>query len=208
MEFWNDEAIDQSWNALIELVKTYEFILIGGWACYLHTGAIKSRDIDIIVDFETLAKMKREIPMKKNDILKKYEIVYNNASVICVPYYSNFALPFDCIQKNMVKIEGITIPILEVILILKQQAENERKDSVKGQKDRVDILSILLKGNIDVGRYLVLVRESNLREYVKRLETIIRTSVNEFEYLGITNPRKIKLMKKELMDNLESALDA
>ncbi len=68
MEFWNDEAIDQSWNALIKLAKTYEFILIGGWTCYLHTGAIKSRDIDIIVDFETLAQMRREIPMKKNDV--------------------------------------------------------------------------------------------------------------------------------------------
>ncbi len=56
-----------------------------------------------------------------------------------------------------------------------------------------------------MGRYLVLVRENNLWEYVKRLEDIIRTSVKEFEYLGITNPRKIKLRKKELMDNLESA---
>ena len=45
MEFWNDRATDKSWNALIELSKKYEFILIGGWACYFYTGTIKSHDV-------------------------------------------------------------------------------------------------------------------------------------------------------------------
>lgn len=40
---------------------------------------------------------------------------------------------------------------------------------------------------------------------MKRLETIIKTSMKEFEYLGMTNPRKIKLTKKELTENLASA---
>lgn len=26
MEFWNDQAVDEGWNVLIELAKKYEFI--------------------------------------------------------------------------------------------------------------------------------------------------------------------------------------
>ena len=80
MEFWNDQATDKSWNALIELSKKYEFILIGGWACYFYTGTIKSHDVDMIVGFETLAQLKREFLVKKIDILKKYEIIYDEIS--------------------------------------------------------------------------------------------------------------------------------
>lgn len=206
MEFWNDQALDQSWNALIKLAKRYEFILIGGWACYFHTGTIKSQDIDIIVNFETLSQMKRESSMKKNAVLKKYEVIFDGSSVdIYVPYYSEFVLPFDCIRSNTVEKEGMTVPRSEVILVLKQQTELERKDSVKGQKDRVDILNILVESSIDMKKYLLLVKEYNLKKYVKRLETIIKTSMKEFEYLGMTNPRKIKLTKKELTENLASA---
>jgi len=31
--------------------------LIGGWAIYLHTKALKSKDIGIIVDFQTLNQL-------------------------------------------------------------------------------------------------------------------------------------------------------
>jgi hypothetical protein len=206
MEFWNDQATDRSWNALIELAKEYEFILIGGWACYFHTGTIKSKDVDIIVDFETLNRMKREFFLKKNDILKKYEIVYDEISVdIYVPFYSDFVIPFDCIRGNTIKNHGITIPKPEILLILKQQAEIQRKDSTKGQKDRVDILNLLIESTIDVRKYVLLVKEYGLREYVARLETIVKTSRNEYEYLGISNPRKIKLLKEKIMKTLASA---
>jgi hypothetical protein len=206
MEFWNDQATDKSWNSLIELSKKYEFILIGGWACYFHTGTIKSQDVDIIVEFETLNKLKKEFLVKKNDILKKYEIIFNEISVgIYVPYYSEFIIPFECIIKNTMKIQGITVPNPEIILILKQQAEMERKNSVKGQKDRVDILNLLIESTIDMKKYLLIVKEYDLMEYMRRLETIIQTSQNEFEYLGMENLRRIKLLKKKLMKTLTSA---
>ena len=73
-----------------------------------------------------------------------------------VPYYSKFVLCFDCISKNTTVKQGMTVPRPEIVLILKQQAELERKESVKGQKDRVDILNILIKGGIDMRKYLFL----------------------------------------------------
>ena len=51
MEFWNDPIIDKSHRLLMDMKKSFDFVLIGGWATYLYTGAIKSKDIDIIVDF-------------------------------------------------------------------------------------------------------------------------------------------------------------
>ena len=206
MEFWNDQATDKSWNALIELSKKYEFILIGGWACYFYTGTIKSHDVGMIVGFETLNQLKKEFLVKKNDILKKYEIIYDEISVdLYVPYYSEFIIPFECITENMQKIQGITVPNPEIILILKQQAEMERKDSVKGQKDRVDILSLLIESTVDMEKYLFLIKKYGLMEYMRRLETIIKTARNEFEYFGMKNPRKIKLLKKKLIKTLTSA---
>ena len=42
MDFWNDIATDNSWKVLIRLRKELDFVLIGGWACYLLTRSIKS----------------------------------------------------------------------------------------------------------------------------------------------------------------------
>jgi hypothetical protein len=54
-------------------------------------------------------------------------------------------------------------------------------------------------------KYLLIVKEYDLMEYMRRLETIIQTSQNEFEYLGMENLRRIKLLKKKLMKTLTSA---
>lgn len=50
MEFWNDIAIDKSFKILQELRKEFDFVLIGGWGVYFLTKAVKSKDIDMMVD--------------------------------------------------------------------------------------------------------------------------------------------------------------
>lgn len=47
---WRDEIVDRSWEVLGELKEYADFVLIGGWAVYLWTGRLKSRDIDIFID--------------------------------------------------------------------------------------------------------------------------------------------------------------
>ena len=203
MEFWNDIATDSSWHVLIGLVKRLDFILIGGWACYLFTKSIKSKDIDIIVDFEALDKIKREFMLKKNASLKKYEARIEGISIdIYVPFYSRLAIPIEEIRKNCTSLEGFTIPRPEVLLIMKQCAELERRDSVKGQKDRVDILNLLIKGGPDLREYHKIIKEFSLSAYPARLREIIRSSRKEFEYLGIRDLRKVKLIKKKLEGGL------
>ncbi len=206
MEFWNDIATDRSWDVLIKIKKEIDFILIGGWACYLLTKTIKSKDIDIIIDFETLEKIRTKYMVKKTDFLKKYEMKIEDTSIdIYLPYYSKFVLPVEFVQKNSMSMEGLKIPKPEVLLLLKQQAEFDRKDSVKGQKDRTDILNLLLNADMDFKEYKKIITEFHLKEYHKRLKEIIANSKKEFEYLGIKNLRKIKLIKKDLLNKLSFA---
>jgi len=199
MEFWNDVTTDKGWQVLLKLRKELDFILIGGWACYLYTKSIKSKDIDIIIDFETLDKMKRDYNIKKTDFLKKYEAKADGISVdIYVPFYSKLAVPIGEIENNCSSLEGFELPKPEMLLILKQHAEMERPHSVKGEKDRVDILNLMMKSNLNKQLYIDLCKQNALAGYPDRLKSIIRTAKKEFEYLGIRDLRKRKLLKKKL----------
>jgi hypothetical protein len=202
MEFWNDIATDDSWKVLIRMKKEFDFILIGGWACHLLTKAIKSKDIDIIVDFDALEKLRGKYSLKKTAFLRKYEMVINETSVdVYVPFYSRFPLPMEEIRKTIEK-EGFRLPRPEVLLILKQSAELQRRDSVKGQKDRVDIINLLLNPGIDMVSYKNMLRKNRLDNYLERLKIIVRESKKEFSYLGITDLRKIRLLKERILKQL------
>jgi radical SAM superfamily enzyme with C-terminal helix-hairpin-helix motif len=203
MEFWNDRIVDKSWNVLLALNKKYRFILIGGWASYLHTKSIKSKDIDIVIDFEILEEFKTRYDLKKNQHLKKYEIVIDEISVdIYVPYFSDLPLPVDELKNYTVSIEGIDVLQSSVLLILKQGAEKDRYHSVKGQKDRVDILNILINGDIDLKQYSTLLHKYGLKDYKKRLIDLVKNAEKEFFYLGIEDLRKRKLLKKKIVERL------
>jgi hypothetical protein len=204
MEFWNDIATDGSWKVLIWLKKEVDFILIGGWACYLLTKTMKSKDVDIIVDYETLAKMKSKRNVKKTPFLKKYETKIDEISVdVYVPFYSEFVIPIEYIIKNVRAIEGFKVPVPEILLILKQQAELERMHSAKGEKDRVDILNILINANVDFEKYADLTKKFKIEKYKKRLREIILGAKKEFGYLGLTDLRKVKLIKRDLLGKLK-----
>jgi hypothetical protein len=199
VEFWHDVLIEKSWAVLLELRKRYEFILLGGWAVYLYTKALKSKDIDIIVDYNTLGLMGRELPLKKNERLKKYELLISDVEVdVYVPYFSNLGIPVEDVAANIRVLEGFKVPTPEVLLILKQAAEVERAGSVKGLKDRIDILALLIYSEIDFNTYLSLVKKYSLYSYRERLKNLVETADREFKELGITNPRQIRLLRKKI----------
>jgi hypothetical protein len=200
VEFWHDVLIEKSWAVLLELRKRYEFILLGGWAVYLYTKALKSKDIDIIVDYNTLGLMGRELPLKKNERLKKYELLISDVEVdVYVPYFSNLGIPVEDVAANIRVLEGFKVPTPEVLLILKQAAEVERAGSVKGLKDRIDILALLIYSEIDFNTYLSLVKKYSLYSYRERLKNLVETADREFKELGITNPRQIRQFRKKLL---------
>lgn len=203
VEFWNSLLTEKSWNRLLELQKEpFNFIVIGGWAIYLWTKLHKSKDIDIVLtDIKSLEYLKQKYDLKKNEHFKRYEISMNDFDIdIYVPYFSKLPIPTEDLSKYTTKIEGISVLKPEALLILKQATEIERKDSVKGTKDRIDILSILCYASFDTKEYFRLIKEYKHKEFGARLKTILKT-FKEYFYLNM-NVQEFKKKKKELLEQL------
>ncbi|HQO27670.1 MAG TPA: hypothetical protein PKX21_01230 [Candidatus Pacearchaeota archaeon] len=49
-QFYHHLVTEQSFKLLQELKRRLDFILIGGWAVFVYTQALRSKDIDIVVD--------------------------------------------------------------------------------------------------------------------------------------------------------------
>lgn len=203
-DFWNSLLTEKSWSLLQRISKEpFRFILIGGWAAYLWTKLHKSKDIDIVlVDLKDLDYLKQEYNLKKNDNLKKYEIVFGDIDLdIYVPYFSKLAIPLEDLDKYTTKIEGFNVVKPEILLILKQGAELQRGHSIKGEKDRIDILTILFFVDVDFKSYFDLLKKYKLENYFKRLKEIIK-NFKEGSYLNL-NPREFKLKKEEILTMLK-----
>ncbi len=144
-DFYHDAIVDRSWQTLQSLNREYSFTLIGGWAAWLHTRSAKSTDIDLIVDFEELSRLRDRFQLEKNDRLKKYEIHADGFDIdIYLPHYSTtLALPAAFILEQEAVIDGFRVPSAEALLALKLGAWRSRRRSVKGQKDLLDIEGLL-----------------------------------------------------------------
>jgi len=199
MEFWNDISTQKSWELLKKLSKELHFVLIGGWGIYLWTHAMKSKDIDVLLTkWEDLEEIKKQYEPKKNDRLKKYEIIVSDIDVdIYLPHYSQMIIPCDQLVTMNVAKEGFNVLKPEPLLILKQQALLDRKDSIKGQKDRIDILALLSNKTIDFKEYKRLVEHYKISYFVDELKKTIKLAKEEYSYLNITNLREIKKIKEE-----------
>lgn len=199
-EFWNSLLTEKSWQVLQELKKEHKFILIGGWAVYLLTKQNKSKDVDIVVSIEELEKFKQE-RLAKNDKLKKYEVKKEEVDIdIYLEYYSKLAIPVEEIKNYTIDIEGFKTASPELLLILKQKAYSERKDSIKGEKDKIDILSIVFS-KIDFKKYYEILKKYKIENYLRELkETIF--NFKDYNVFGIT-PKEFKLKKGKILSEIK-----
>ncbi|MBS3141733.1 hypothetical protein J4405_06350 [Candidatus Woesearchaeota archaeon] len=201
-EYWNSLLTEKSWKILHEL-KNYDFILIGGWAVYLHAHKQKSKDIDIVVGIKELEKLK-EYGLNKNDNLKKYEIKKEEIDIdIYAEYYSKLTIPAENIKDYAVKIEGFKVASKELLLILKQGAFKNREFSVKGEKDRIDIISLLFS-EIDFDNYCKILKKYKLESFFDELKKVL---VNFKDYNALNlNPREFKIKKNKILEELKKAI--
>ncbi len=202
-EYWPAYATEKSWKRLTEMSKEFKFILIGGWAVYLYTDVHKSKDIDIIVDLDTLYKLKEKYIIKKNMRLKKYEIEGEGFDIdIYVPYFSALAIPIEDIFKmSHNTIKGIKVVNPEVLLMLKQAAFIGRKGSIKGSKDAIDIVTLLSSGVVNLEKYVKLTKKYGHKNYIKNLFLLI-SSFRDIEYLSI-KPREFQKWKQKTIKKLK-----
>ena len=199
MEFWNDEIIEKSWKKLIELKSEMDFVLIGGWAVYLYTKLHKSKDIDIIVDYDVLRHLQANYVMSKNERPRKYEIKLEDGFDIdvYVPKYSRLAIPVEDIMKMTIVKEGFTVPRPEVLFLLKLGALADRKESIKGSKDAIDVAGMLFFANCDLVYFNELTIKYNLTGYSRALlDTIENFDSSLIKYLNLNQNEFSKLRKK------------
>jgi hypothetical protein len=199
-QFWHNDITDKSFSALAELNKNFHFILIGGWAVYLWSKKMKSKDIDIVLDFSELGKIKEKYNIKKNDRLKKYEADLGEFDIdIYLPHYSRIGFPLEELDNYTHNLEGFRVPQIEVLLFLKLYAFRERKNSLKGEKDKLDIIGLAQAVDIDWEKFKKL-----CDSYGQNLIPVLRSvfdRVDRVKELDINNSEMAKL-KKEILNNL------
>lgn len=201
MEYWSTIITQKSWKVLQKIKKEINFVLIGGWATFLWTKAHKSKDIDIVIDYKELEKLKLNYDISKNDSLRKYEIKIEGIDIdVYLPFYSKLPL-ITKLNKFATKVEGFNVVKPEALLVLKQAAEIDRGNTEKGLKDRIDIMDLLLKCQINFNEYKKILQKERLSDFRKRLIGITER-FNEIKYIEL-NPRQIKLRKEEILEGLK-----
>ncbi len=144
MNYYTDIVTQKSWEELKRLRKITDFILIGGWAVYLYTKTLKSKDIDIIVDFDKLPILGKHYIFGKNDRLKKYEARKEEVQIdIYLPHYSQIGIPVEILIKQTKNLEGFTVVDSDYLLTLKIYTLLQRGRTPKGRKDFVDIIALI-----------------------------------------------------------------
>lgn len=150
MDFYRDTVTNKSWERLQSLARLFRFVLIGGWAVWLWTRRLKSKDIDLVIDFSELAKFREHYTLTKNDRLTKYEAVDGPVSIdIYVPHWSRVGIPAEDLLSMAVSREGLRVVPPEALLVTKLVAYLARAGSSKGRKDVIDIVSLLLLDDFD-----------------------------------------------------------
>ncbi|MBU2578997.1 hypothetical protein KKA09_02675 [Patescibacteria group bacterium] len=200
-DYYHNLITEKSFKILQEIKREFDFILIGGWAVWLYTKALKSKDIDLICEYNVLEKFKEKFNLTKNERLKKYEIKIEEIDIdIYLPFYSELGLPVEDIKKYTFSLEGLVAPKPEILLILKQVAFEQRKNSIKGEKDKIDIISLLSNLDLDFAFYKKMLKKYGQKNFQKGLVDLIR-EFTENKELGI-NKHKYSKFKKRILEKL------
>ena len=206
---WRDETVEKSWQVLTDVSELADFILIGGWAVYLWTKKLKSRDIDICINQENFYKLQSQLlqknhGLKRNARLMKFEAVIGDVEIdIYTPFMSKLVVPCqDMFEKKLhSRIERFKVASPETLLLLKAQAAQQRWHAEKGVKDRVDIISLLKFADIKKAILKQMLKKydstDTLRSIIKR--TISESRV-EYRYLGLAYEKDGVQLKKTFTD--------
>ena len=185
MKFYRDTVTEQSWRLLQNLVRQYQLVVIGGWAVWLYTGQLKSKDIDVVVDVTELGKLRQEFEVFKNERLRKYEFRQGEIEVdIYVPFYSLPGIGAKKVWEDARVVEGFKAPSAELLWVLKATTWMSRRGNGKGRKDLLDLISLLESGEIDKEKLRQWVVEAGAKlaaaEVMQELQQI--TSVEELGF--------------------------
>jgi len=199
--FYHDIVTQKSWEELKKLKKSINFVLIGGWAVYLHSKTLKSKDIDILVEYSEIIKLKDQYDFNKNERLKKYEARYGEIQIdIYLPHYSELGISVEDLISQSISIEGFNVLKKEWLVALKLFTLNQRGRSVKGQKDFLDLLSLFASGEIDKKSLKNIIHKYKLDNCLIFFEEMMNERV-EVSELSL-NKHQYKKLKNKINENL------
>lgn len=201
MQYYHDLVTQKSWEELKKLQKTVKFVLIGGWATYLYTKTLKSKDIDILIDFDQLPVLEKQYALFKNNRLQKYEAVKEEVQIdIYLPHYSDIGIPIeDLIQKKR-EVEGFTLLESNYLLVLKLFTLTRRGRTPKGRKDFIDILALIQSQIIDWFEVKSIIRRYHLREVLQVFKEFLNENY-QLPELDL-NQHHFSKMKKEIFSKI------
>lgn len=201
MDYYRDSVTKKSWELLMSLKRQFRFVLIGGWAVWLYTKQLKSKDIDLVIELSELEKLKEMYDISKNGRLRKYELREGEVDVdVYTPYYSNLGVPAEEVLADARVIEGFRVPSRELLFVLKAVAWGSRRRSAKGRKDLIDIVSLLQSGRLEQPILQQWVVRGDLKQTMKDLAIEIN-SVARIPELRL-NPHHISKAKKQWTETL------
>ena len=175
MEYYHDLITEKSWGELTALKKKLDFVLIGGWAVYLYTKTLKSKDIDIIVGFDKLSILRKNYQLYKNDRLYKYEAVKGSIQIdIYLPHFSKIGIPVEVLIKNAKNVEGFNLLDKNYLLALKIYTLSQRSRTPKGSKDFIDVVALMHYGGSSFEEAKILLKKWGLLPSLKVLSDIAK----------------------------------
>ncbi len=196
MEYYHSTITEKSWQELIALKKEVDFVLIGGWAVYFYSKSLKSKDIDIIIDFEQLPILERNYRLNKNERLKKYQAVKDGIEIdIYLPHFSQLGIPVEELLKHKVSIEGFSVIDANYLFTLKVNTLAERGRTPKGRKDFLDLISLILSDKIDFKQVKEITEKFELKEGSKTFQEFLQEST-QIEELNLNSHQFAKLKKE------------
>ncbi|MDZ7587176.1 MAG: hypothetical protein U0946_05430 [Patescibacteria group bacterium] len=170
MMYYRDSVTQASWKLLRELKQQFNFCLIGGWAVWLYTRQLKSKDIDLVIGPEELSRIRQKYELFKNERLKKYEFRQGEAQVdIYSSYYSDLGVKAEKILTDCRTVEGFLVPSPELLFILKLVAWLGRRGSPKGRKDLIDLISLLQTQKLAKRK----LKQAGMKILVKELKLLV-----------------------------------
>ena len=196
MRYYHDLVTERSWQALQTLRTQLDFVLIGGWATYLYTKALKSKDIDLIVDFPQLETLAKQYRLSKNDRLRRYEAVAGEIQIdVYLPHYSQLGIPVHVLRQQTRSVEGFTLLDPTYLLALKLHTLAERARTPKGEKDFLDCLSLLNSGVADLKGIVTLLNHHHLSGATPTFRTLLKEHRQAPE-LGLNAHHPARLKKR------------
>jgi hypothetical protein len=101
------------------------------------------------------------------------------------------------------RVEGFRVPTPEALMVLKLGAAKERLKSIKGEKDAIDILSMLFFSDFNPELFKKIVDKNRSNEYVRLLLSILRSADRrEIGYLNLNEKTFSGLKKRWEMELL------